>query len=157
MSFTVRLDDLRGPEIAALLEEHLADMHATSPRESVHALDLERLRAPEIRFYTLWDGPRLAGCGALKRHDATLAEIKTMRTARDYRRRGVGEAVLRHLLAEARAVGHTRASLDTGSQTFFAPARTLYAKHGFAECGPFAGYKPDPNSVFMTNLLGQPA
>jgi putative acetyltransferase len=153
MSWTIRLDDLRGPEIAALLQEHLADMHATSPRESVHALDLDQLRQPSIRFYTLWDGETLGGCGALKTHDAAHAEIKSMRVARTHRRQGVGERVLMHLLEVAQAAGVTRVSLETGAQDFFIPARRLYAKHGFAECRPFAGYRPDPNSVFMTRTL----
>jgi len=153
MSLVIRLDDLRGPEIAALLEEHLADMYATSPPESVHALDLDRLRQPEIRFYTVWEGSKLAGCGALKAHDPTHAEIKSMRVACSHRRRGIGERVLLHLLEVAREQGYRRLSLETGSQPFFVAARMLYAKHGFAECGPFADYAPDANSVFMTRTL----
>lgn len=153
MELSIRLDDLRGPEIAALLQEHLADMHATSPPESVHALDLGRLRHPSISFYTLWDGTKLAGCGALKAHDATHAEIKSMRVARSYRRKGMGELVLAHLIAVARVSRIARLSLETGSQPFFEPARRLYAKHGFVECGPFADYGVDPNSVFMTKRL----
>lgn len=149
----IRLDDLRGPEIAALLEEHLADMYATSPPESVHALDLDRLRQPSIRFYTLWQGPVLAGCGALKAHDAALAEIKSMRVARTHRRQGVGEALLQNLLNVARELGHTQVRLETGSQPFFEPARRLYGKYGFTVCGPFADYRIDPNSVFMSKLL----
>ncbi len=149
----IRIDDLRGPEIAALLQEHLADMHATSPRESVHALDLDGLRVPEITFWTVWDGTVLTGCGALKQHDAALAEIKSMRVARPYRRQGVAVELMRHLLAVAAERGYTRLSLETGSQAYFEPARRLYAKHGFVECGPFAGYRPDPNSVFMTRSL----
>lgn len=144
------LDNLRGPEIAALLEEHLADMHATSPRESVHALDLQGLRQPSITFWSLWQGERLAGCVALKALDATHGEIKSMRTARVLHRQGVGRKLLEHLIAEARGRGYTRLSLETGSMDFFIPARTLYARFGFVECGPFAGYKPDPNSTFMT-------
>lgn len=149
----IRIDDLRGPEIAALLQEHLADMHATSPRESVHALDLEGLRRPEITFWTVWDGPALAGCGAFKQHDAQHAEIKSMRVARNYRQRGVASVLMTHMLAVAAARGYTRLSLETGSQAFFEPARRLYAKNGFVQCGPFADYRPDPNSVFMSKPL----
>jgi putative acetyltransferase len=145
-----RLDDLRGPEIAALLEEHLADMRRISPPESVHALDLERLRAPDIRFWTLWQGDDLLGCGALKQLDTTHAEIKSMRTARAHRRQGVAATMLRHLLEQARAAGFARVSLETGSMAEFAPAQALYAAHGFEYCGPFADYVEDPNSVFMT-------
>ncbi|MES2884102.1 MAG: GNAT family N-acetyltransferase [Pseudomonadota bacterium] len=149
----IRIDDLRGPEIAALLQEHLADMHATSPRESVHALDLDALRQPEITFWTVWDGAALAGCGALKQHDARHAEIKSMRVAHPYRRQGVAAELMRHLLAVAAERGYARLSLETGSQAFFEPARKLYASHGFTVCGPFADYRLDPNSVFMSKTL----
>ena len=145
-----RLDDLRGPEIAALLREHLAEMHATSPRESVHALDLEGLRKPEISFWTLWEGDRLAGCGALKALSDGHGEIKSMRTAAPFRRRGVARTMLDHLLSEARRRRYTRVSLETGAMAFFAPARRLYAGFGFQTCPPFADYREDPNSVFMT-------
>ncbi len=149
----IRIDDLKGPEIAALLQEHLADMHATSPRESVHALDLDGLRKPEITFWTVWDETTLAGCGALKQIDAGHAEIKSMRVAQAFRRRGVAALLLEHVLGIAAARGYQRLSLETGSQTFFEPARQLYAKYGFVGCDPFAGYRPDPNSVFMTRRI----
>jgi putative acetyltransferase len=153
----IRLDDLNGPEIRALLEEHLADMRSQSPPESVHALDLERLRQPDIRFWTCWSdtqrGSELMGCGALKRIDAAHAEIKSMRSARRFRGQGVGRLMLQHLLQEARAAGYQRLSLETGSEPGFVPARALYAAHGFEVCGPFEGYWDDPNSVFMTRLL----
>ncbi|NMH66296.1 GNAT family N-acetyltransferase [Shewanella salipaludis] len=147
------LDDLSGPEVAALLQEHLDDMRATSPPESVHALDLEGLRRPEIRFWTLWLEGELAGCGALKRLDAGHAEIKSMRTASRFQRRGVASSLLAHLIADAGNCGVQRLSLETGSMAFFAPARSLYAKHGFAFCPPFGDYRPDPNSLFMSRRL----
>ncbi len=149
----LRLDDLRGPEIRALLEEHLRNMRAISPPESVHALDLEGLRKPEIRFWTAWSGADLLGCGALKQLDATHAELKSMRTADAHRRKGVARAVLLHLMTDARAQGITRLSLETGTEPPFLPARQLYAAHGFVECPPFADYRLDPNSVFMTCTL----
>jgi putative acetyltransferase len=149
-SFNLRLDDLHGPEIASLLDEHLRDMYATSPPESVHALDLAALRKPDIHFWTLWDDTQLAGCGALKALDKHHAEIKSMRTATRYRQRGVASRLLQHLLSEAQQCGYRRVSLETGSMAYFAPARQLYLKFGFSECGPFAGYVLDPNSVFMT-------
>ncbi|ASF16714.1 GNAT family N-acetyltransferase [Shewanella xiamenensis] len=147
------LDDLKGPEIAALLTEHLEDMRATSPPESVHALDLDGLRQPNIRFWTLWDGRNLAGCGALKWLDAEHAEIKSMRTAATYKQQGIASKVLQHLINDAKAAGVQRLSLETGSMAFFLPARSLYAKFGFELCGPFADYTLDPNSLFMTQKL----
>ncbi|BDA58887.1 GNAT family N-acetyltransferase [Shewanella xiamenensis] len=149
----ITLDDLKGPEIAALLQEHLEDMRATSPPESVHALDLDGLRQPNIRFWTLWDGRNLAGCGALKWLDAEHAEIKSMRTAATYKQQGIASKVLQHLINDAKAAGVQRLSLETGSMAFFQPARNLYAKFGFELCGPFADYVLDPNSLFMTKKL----
>jgi putative acetyltransferase len=149
----IRLDDLTGPEIAALLAEHLREMYATSPPESVHALDLAKLRQPEITFWTVWDGAALAGCGALKALDAVHGEIKSMRTATAYRRRGVGAKMLQHIIDEALHRGYRRLSLETGSMDYFAAARELYRRFGFVECGPFADYVPDPNSTFMTRTL----
>jgi putative acetyltransferase len=149
----IRRDDLKGPEIAALLEEHLRDMHATSPRESVHALDLSGLRQPEISFWTAWQDGQLAGCGALKQLDPGHGEIKSMRTAKGFHRKGVATQMLQHILDEARRRRYQRVSLETGSMAYFAPARELYRKFGFTECAPFVGYKLDPNSTFMTLLL----
>jgi putative acetyltransferase len=148
-----RLDDLTGPEIAAFLTEHLDDMHANSPRESVHALDLTGLRKPEISFWTLWDANRLVACCALKELDASHGELKSMRVARTERGRGIGAMLVEHLLAEARRRGYMRLSLETGSMEFFLPARRLYARFGFTDCGPFATYREDPNSKFMTLAL----
>ena len=146
-------DDLRGPEIRALLEEHLRHMHTLSPPESVHALDLEALRRPEISFWTAWLDGMLLGCGALKQLGPQEGEIKSMRTAQVARGRGVGRRLLDHVLAEARRRGYVRLWLETGVGPGFAPARTLYASAGFAECGPFAGYREDPYSVFMVRDL----
>ncbi|MFT3814425.1 MAG: GNAT family N-acetyltransferase [Acidovorax sp.] len=155
---SIRLDDLRDPRIALFLEEHLADMRRVSPPESVHALDLDALRQPGIRFWTAWltdetAGESLAGTAALKPIDATHAELKSMRTAATLRGLGIATHMLAHAMAEARALGHARLSLETGSQPFFAPARALYAQHGFEECGPFGDYRSDPNSCFMTRAL----
>jgi len=153
-----RLDDLRGPEIKALLEEHLRDMHANSPPGSVHALDLPGLRKPEISFWTVWDDKRLVACCALKELDRTHGELKSMRVARSDRGRGIGGLLVGHLLAEARRRGYERLSLETGSMAFFSPAHRLYSRFGFTECGPFADYRLDPNSRFMTLALtaGEP-
>lgn len=149
----IRLDDLRGPEIRALLEEHLRNMHEISPPESVHALDLESLRDPGITFWTAWTGADLLGCGALKALDPTHAEIKSMRTAAAHRRKGVACAMLQHILAEAQARSYLRVSLETGAQAQFLPARRLYESAGFTYCSPFASYVDDPNSVFMTRPI----
>jgi putative acetyltransferase len=149
----IRLDDLRGPEIAALLQEHLDDMQRHSPPESIHALDLDKLRRPEITFWTVWQDGALLGCGAIKQLDATHAEIKSMRTSLHHRRKGVAARMLQHLLDEAGRRGYRRLSLETGSPAAFAPARELYARFGFVPCGPFADYVEDPYSVFMTREL----
>lgn len=150
----IRVDDLRGPEIAALLEEHLRNMYELSPPESVHALDLDRLRRPEITFWTAWKGRELAGCGALKELDRTHGEIKSMRTAKPYLRKGVAASMVEHIVSEARKRGYRRLSLETGSQPVFLPARNLYSRFGFRPCGPFADYTDDPNSFFMTREIG---
>ncbi len=149
----IRRDNLMGPEIRALLEEHLEHMRYISPPESVHALDLNALRRPEITFWTAWSGTTLAGCGALKQINAKHGEIKSMRSAQRFRRTGVGQAMLAHIMQEARQRGYTRLSLETGSQGAFIPARALYTRFGFAPCPPFEGYTADPSSVFMFRML----
>lgn len=143
-------DDLTSPQVIALLQQHLADMNSHTPPESVHALDIARLRAPGVTFWSAWSDDRLAGCGALKELDATQAEIKSMRTADGFRGQGVGALVLTQLLDAARSRGYGRVSLETGSNPPFAPARRLYERHGFRYCEPFADYLDDPWSVFMT-------
>ncbi|MEI2454705.1 GNAT family N-acetyltransferase [Lysobacter firmicutimachus] len=149
----IRIDDLTGSEIHALLQEHLRDMAELSPPESVHALDLDGLRRPDIRFWTVWEKGQLLGCGALRELDSTHGEIKSMRTAEAHRRKGVATRMLGHILDEASRRGYRRLSLETGSMAGFAPARTLYAQFGFVECAPFGDYVEDPNSVFMTRSL----
>ena len=149
----IRPDDLTGPEIRALLEEHLAAMHLHSPPESMHALDIERLRQPGISFWTAWEGDALLGCGALRRIDDETAEIKSMRTSTSHLRRGVARAMLGHIVDEARRRGYRRLYLETGSMAAFEPAHRLYETCGFTFCGPFADYVVDVNSVFMTRAL----
>ena len=150
-AWRIRRDDLSGAPIRALLAEHLRSMHALSPPGSVHALDLETLRRPDVTFWTLWSGAdELLGCGALRELDATHGEIKSMRTAQAHRRRGVARAMLAHILVAARARGYARVSLETGAMAAFEAAQRLYREHGFSYCAPFAGYAPDPHSVFMT-------
>lgn len=153
----IRIDDLKGPEVLALLQEHLGSMEHTAPAESRHALDLAGLRDPGITFWSIWDGPALAGFGALKHMTESHAEIKSMRTASSHLRRGMASKMLKHLIREAAARGYSRLSLETGSMEFFEAARRLYASFGFTSCLPFGDYKPDPNSVFMTlDIAGLP-
>jgi putative acetyltransferase len=146
-------DDLNRPDVALLLSNHVSEMHATSPPESVHALDQARLAAPEITFFSVRDDAVLLGCGALKELSAADGEIKSMRTAPAARNRGVASRLLAHIVEHARLRGYGRLFLETGTQDFFAPARRLYQRHGFTECPPFADYRLDPNSVFMTRVL----
>ena len=146
-------DDLTGNEIAALLRLHLDDMHQWSPPESVHAMPVERLRQADVTFYAAWHGEQLAGCGALKQLAPDHGELKSMRAHPDYRGRGVGKAILAHLLAEAEARGYARVSLETGKPEPFLPARRLYESHGFAPCPPFADYVDDDFSLCMTLAL----
>jgi putative acetyltransferase len=152
-SFEIKLDDLSSPAIAELLSEHLRDMHEQSPPGSVHALDLDGLRKPDITFWSVWSGEELVGCGALKELDPEHGEIKSMRTAAKFRGQGAGKFILQHIIDEARSRGYKRLSLETGSMAFFEPARRLYELYGFRYCGPFADYTLDPNSEFMTMEL----
>lgn len=149
----IDLDDPTRDDVRLLLDEHLADMFATSPAESVHALDHSALAAPEISFWTARENGTLLGCGALKRLTAVHGEVKSMRTTPAARGRGVAGLLLSSIVAEARRRGTERLSLETGTEEFFAPARRLYARHGFTECPPFADYSLDPHSVFLTLAL----
>ena len=149
----IRIDDLRGAEIAALLAEHLRGLAEVSPPESRHALDLDELRQPNITFWSVWLGHELAGCGALKELDAGHGEIKSMRTAAAHLRKGVASRLLEHMIAEAQRRGYRRLSLETGAMPYFRPAHSLYRKFGFSDCPPFATYREDPNSLFMTKEL----
>ncbi len=149
-SVEIRIDDLSGSEIAALLAEHLECLAQVSPPESRHALDLERLRQPGITFWTAWTSSELAGCAALKEVNPTHGEVKSMRVAQTHLRRGIARQLLQHLIGEAKRRGYRRLSLETGSMPYFEPARSLYRNAGFKECGAFIGYQPDPNSTFFT-------
>ncbi len=146
----IERDDLLRPEVRALLNEHLTSMYALSPPESVHALAIDELKKPDVTFWTAWEDGVLLGCGALKELDPTHGEVKSMRTPVKLRRRGAGRAVLAHILAEARARGYRRLSLETGTMDAFKPAQKLYESFGFVYCGPFGPYKEDPYSTFMT-------
>ena len=146
----IKVDDLTGEKIIALINEHLAGMHEITPAESVHALPLEQLKQLDITFWSVWEHDDLLGCGALKELDPAHGEVKSMRTAKEHLRKGVASKIIEHLLKVAKQRGYKRLSLETGASSEFLPARQLYEKYGFIYCGPFADYKGDPNSVFMT-------
>lgn len=153
MELHIRRDDLTGEATQRLIARHLAGMHASSPPDGVFALDVDALRAGGVTFWSAWIGHAIAGCGALKRLDAERGEIKSMRVADEFLGRGVGRAILEHLIGEARARGMTSLWLETGSGEAFAPALRLYESAGFARCGPFAGYADNGFSVFMSRAI----
>ena len=144
---------LSDPQVAALLQHHLDDMARHSPPSSIHALDLDALRVPEVTFYTMWLDDKLMGCGAIKELDTANAEIKSMRTADAFLRRGVARRLLEKLIETAETRGYQQLWLETGSAEAFTPARVMYEQHGFIRCDPFADYVPDPYSIFMTKRL----
>jgi putative acetyltransferase len=146
-------DDLSGAEVAALLRLHLDEMYQWSPADKVHAMPIERLRAPDVTFYSAWDGGALAAVGALKHLDAARGELKSMRAAPAYRGKGAGKAILLRLMEEAQRRGYSWLGLETGVPEEFLPARRLYENHGFAECPAFAGYVSDEFSMCMSRAL----
>lgn len=150
MSMRIAEDNLTGPEIRSLLEVHFAGMLANSPEGSCHFLDFDGLNAPDVTFWSIWDGQDLAGCGALKELSPEHGEIKSMRTHEDHLRKGVGAMMLTHIISEARERGYRRLSLETGSSEAFIPALAMYEAHGFEFCPPFGDYVEDPFSRFMT-------
>jgi putative acetyltransferase len=153
MTHDIRRGDLEDPRIVALLRHHFDTCHAVTPPGSAHVFDISRLSAPEIDFWAARDGETLLGVGAMKPLDAAHGEVKSMHTAEAARRRGVGGAILRHIMDASKARGIARLSLETGSFAYFAPAVALYRAHGFTDCPPFGDYRPDPNSLFLTRLL----
>lgn len=153
--FHIKRDDLTSKEIAELLQAHLDDMQATSPPESKHALDLNALKDPSIKFWSIWHGTSLAGCAALKKLNAHHGEIKSMKTAATHKNKGVASTLLSHIIDDAIVSGYKKISLETGSMDYFRPAHNLYLKHGFNFCLPFSDYKEDPNSCFMTLNLNK--
>ena len=151
--YRIQTDDPLRPEIAALLDLHLAEMHRWSPACKVHAMPAERLAEPDVTFFSAWDGDTLASLGALKELDPTRGELKSMRAAPAYRGKGAGQAILRHLIAEAERRGYTWLGLETGRPEPFLPAASLYRKHGFAECENFGDYVSDEFSMCMSRAL----
>ncbi len=146
-------DGLDNQQVLAMLRFHFDTNMAVTPPGSAHVFDVSRLKQSDVFFWTAWNDETLMGTGALKLMDANHGEIKSMHTLQTARRSGVGAAMLRHIMEQAKAKGLKRLSLETGSFEFFAPARALYARHGFDECPPFEDYKPDPHSTFMTREI----
>ena len=149
----IRIDDLKGKEVALLLQEHHEDMLEHTPAESVHALDLTGLQAPDVTFWSAWIDGELAGCGAIKIIAAGHAELKSMRTSSSHLRQGVAQRLLTHILTAAKGQGITEVSLETGTPDSFIPAQKLYRDFGFSECAPFADYREDPYSLYMTKTI----
>jgi putative acetyltransferase len=147
---SANLDD---PRVIALLVLHTERARAETSRGSAHALDVSALKARDISVFAAWEGETLLSIGALRRLSAEAGEVKSMHTAEGARRTGAGSAILTHIIESAREAGLARLYLETGSWPYFEPARAFYHRHGFAECGPFGDYKPDPNSVFMAMAL----
>lgn len=151
--YRIAPNDLSGADVLELLRLHLDEMHQWSPACKVHAMPPERLREPDVSFYSVWEGERLAAVGALKQLDKTRGELKSMRSAPEFRGKGAGEALLRHLIDEAQTRGYNWLGLETGRPQPFVPARRLYEKHGFAECAPFGDYVSDEFSLCMEKHL----
>jgi putative acetyltransferase len=145
----IEIDDLSRELVHQLLKEHLANMYELSPPEQVFALDLNKLKSPEITFWTAWENELLLGCGALKELSPKHGEIKSMRTPKSQRGKGAGRAVLSVIIEAARQRGYQRLSLETGTHPAFEPAQNMYMSAGFQETGPFAGYVKDPHSKFF--------
>jgi putative acetyltransferase len=149
----IKTGDLENEQVLRLVDHHLRDVRQGVPVDSVHALGVEKLKAADVTFYTLWFGDTLAGCGALKEINRFHGEVKSMRTQDSFLRKGVARKMLEHIIAEARKRGYGKLSLETGAGDPFFPAHGLYRTSGFGQCGPFEGYREDPNSIFMTMEL----
>lgn len=147
------IDNLEGEPIIQLLAEHMQDMRSTSPPESVHALDIDALKAPDITFWSAWEDAELLGCGALKEISSTKGEIKSMRTASAHHRKGVASIIVNTIIEISLERGYKQLYLETGSMVEFEAARLLYTRFGFIFCPPFEGYDEDPNSLFMMRQL----
>jgi len=149
----VRVDDLSSGHVIGLLQEHLDEMRKITPRGSVHALDRDALNSADLTFWSAWIDGEIAGCGALREIDATSGEIKSMRTDQKHRNKGVASRVLAAIESEARRRGYEVLYLETGAVQGFEAARALYRKYGYVPCAPFADYKEDLNSMFLSKEL----
>lgn len=149
----IRIGELDHPAVITLLAEHHQDMLHYSPAESIHTLDLSKLKQKKISFFSVWQNHELAGCGALKELQREHGEIKSMRTSQNFLRQGVAKLLLEHMLKQAKIRGYSKLSLETGTANAFKPAQKLYQQLGFTECLPFADYKEDPYSLFMSKAI----
>ena len=153
MNLRIAEDDLSDGKISELLSSHLREMHKYSPSESIHALDVTKLGEESITFWSVRDGEKLAGCGALKEISTSTGEIKSMKTNERYLRKGIAATLLEAILHEAKKRSYVEVSLETGSNNSFTPAICLYQRYGFEECAPFASYEPDVYSRFFCKKL----
>ena len=135
-------------EVNDLLKKHFIELRSVSPAGSTHVLDIDGLKDPSIKFWSLWENNKLIGCGALKFLEKDHGEFKSIRVADEFRKKGIGERIIKHLIDEAKKLEISKLSIETGAGEFFAPARKLFKKFGFKKCKPFAHYKEDPNSCY---------
>ena len=147
--------NFENPEVNELLTKHFIELRAASPEGSAHVLDIPGLKVNSIKFWSLWDEKKLIGCGALKFINEEHGEFKSIRIHDDFRKKGLGTEVINHLISEAKKLKIKRLSIETGAGDFFIPARKLFEKAGFTPCKPFAHYKEDVNSVYLTRLIDQ--
>ena len=141
------------PKVNQLLKKHFVELKAASPEGSAHVLDIPGLKVPSIKFWSLWQNNFLMGCGALKFLDKKHGEFKSIRIHDDFRKQGNSINVINHLINEAKKLNINRLSIETGAGDFFIPARKLFKKCGFETCKPFAHYKEDVNSVYLTKII----
>ena len=137
-------------EVNDLLKKHFIELRSVSPTGSTHVLDIDGLKDPSIKFWSLWENNKLIGCGALKFLEKDHGEFKSIRVADEFRKKGIGERIIKHLIDEAKKLEISKLSIETGAGEFFAPARKLFNKFGFKKSEPFAHYKVDPNSCYFT-------
>ena len=138
------------PQVNELLTKHFVELRSVSPEGSTHVLDIPGLKDPSIKFWSLWENNKLIGCGALKFLEKGHGEFKSIRVADEFRKKGIGERIINHLIEEAKKLEISKLSIETGAGEFFAPARKLFNKFGFKKSEPFAHYKVDPNSCYFT-------
>ena len=142
--------NFQNSEVNELLNKHFIELRSVSPEGSTHVLDIDGLKDKSIKFWSLWDNNQLIGCGALKFLEKKHGEFKSIRVADKFRRSGIGEKIIEHLIEEAKKLQISKLSIETGAGDFFIPARKLFSKFGFKKCMPFAHYKEDPNSCYYT-------
>ena len=141
------------PEVNDLLTKHFIELRAASPEGSAHVLDIPGLRVPSIKFWSLWENKKLFGCGALKFLSKEHGEFKSIRVHENFKNQGNGIKIIQHLVSEAKKLQIKRVSIETGAGSFFNPARKLFRNCNFEPCEPFAHYKKDINSIYLTKQI----